>query len=32
MKKRYSRKYICEALAYWRKQLRALNEDIAEYC
>ena len=26
MKKRYSRRYICEAIAYWKKQLRQLNE------
>lgn len=33
-KKRYSKKFICEALRYWRKQLRALNEggEVAEYC
>jgi len=26
MKKKYSRKFICEAIAYWKKQLRQLNE------
>jgi len=29
MKKKYSRKYICEALAYWKNQLRKLNESIS---
>ena len=28
MKKRYSRKHICEAIAYWKKQLRKLNESV----
>ena len=28
MKKRYSRRYICEAIAYWKKQLRMMNESI----
>ena len=27
MKKRYSRRHICEAIAYWKKQLRNLNEN-----
>ena len=26
MKKRYSKAFICEAIAYWKKQLRKLNE------
>jgi len=30
MKKRYSKKFILEALAYWKKQLRMMNEDIED--
>ena len=26
MKKRYSKAFICEAIAYWKKQLKKLNE------
>lgn len=26
MKKQYTRKHICEAIAYWQKQLKKLNE------
>ena len=26
MKKRYTKKQICEAIAYWKKQLKKLNE------
>ena len=35
MKKRHSRKFICEAIAYWKKQLRKLDENagsrLADY-
>ena len=29
MKLRYSRKHICEAIAYWNKQLRQMDESAA---
>ena len=29
MKKRYTKKFILEALAYWKKQLRMMNESEA---
>lgn len=29
MKKRYTKKQICEAIAYWKKCLNTLNESIS---
>jgi hypothetical protein len=28
MKRKYTKKQIAEAIAYWKKQLRSMNEDF----
>ena len=31
MKKRYTKKQICEAISYWKKQLKKLNESLDDH-